>query len=77
MIGGITPIRNQGRLGTVLSVKKMVPFCAKPSKLRARLEMKAKMSYPALVRSTNTAIMNCVSMPPITVCHGIYAEKCD
>jgi len=74
MMGGITPIKNQGNFATVSLVKKAVPLCAKPSKLRARLEMKAKISYPALDRSTNTAMTNWVSMPPMTVCHAIYAE---
>ena len=52
-------------------VKKATPSLANPKSRRASSEMKLKMSYPALVRRTNSAMTNCISIPTITVCHTI------
>jgi hypothetical protein len=48
-MGGITPMRNQGSAATVSVVKELVLCRAKPRRLQARLVIKAKMSYPALL----------------------------
>lgn len=69
MIAGKTLIRNIPSCEICVFVKKATPSLAKLNKLSANPDIKWKISYPTPVLSTNSAMMNCISMPTRTVCH--------